>query len=44
MCSGVQEALSLQKLSDDFGHQLGASVLHSDNTEALVNIKGNPSS
>lgn len=44
MCSGVQEALSLQKLSSDFDHQLGALVLHSDNTGALVNIRGNPSS
>lgn len=44
MCSGVQEALWLEKIASDFDHHLGALVLFSDNTGALVNIRGNPSS
>jgi histone deacetylase 1/2 len=44
MCSGVQEALWLEKLVSDFNGQSGALVLYSDNTGALVNVRGNPSS
>ena len=42
MCSGVQEALWLRKLVTEVEGIPGASVIHTDNTGALVNIKGIP--
>jgi hypothetical protein len=42
MCSGVQEALWLTKLVTDIGDAPGAAVVYTDNTGALVNIKGIP--
>ena len=42
MCSGVQEALWLRKLVTDVEGIPGATVIHTDNTGALVNIKGIP--
>jgi hypothetical protein len=44
MCQGVQEVLWLDKLASDFSYELGAVVLYTDNTGALVNVRGNPSS
>ena len=44
MCLGVQEVLWLDKLASDFSYELGAVVLYTDNTGALVNVRGNPSS
>jgi hypothetical protein len=42
LCSGVQEALWLSKLTVDVGGSQSAAVLYTDNTGALVNIKGIP--
>jgi hypothetical protein len=42
MCSGVQEALWLTKLVTDIGDSPGAAIVYTDNTGALVNIKGIP--
>ena len=44
MCSGVQEALWLRKLVADVEGSSGAAVIYTDNTGALVNIKGIPMS
>jgi hypothetical protein len=42
MCAGVQEALWLQKLVMDVEGITGAAIIYTDNTGALVNIKGIP--
>lgn len=42
LCSGVQEALWLSKLSIDVGDPPSATVIYTDNTGALVNVKGIP--
>jgi hypothetical protein len=42
MCSGAQEALWLQKLVLDVEGTTAAAVFFTDNTGALVNIKGIP--
>ena len=42
MCSGVQEALWLRKLVAEIEGISSAAVLYTDNTGALVNIKGIP--
>ena len=42
MCSGVQEALWLRKLVAEVEGNTSATVLYTDNTGALVNIKGIP--
>lgn len=42
MCSGVQEALWLRKLITDVDGDPDATVIYTDNTGALVNIRGIP--